>query len=100
MDPTAALDHLDLAPPGGGHSMHGGTAISEKVVQAASETDLDATLNWLEKNHEGLKDGAGGLSKALGERFLDNVGGTLEMIQNHSAQQILSSRPSQKAYGS
>ena len=89
-DPVSALDHLDLAPPGGGQSGMLNTETAEVVLRAAGGKDLDATLDWLGKNPDAItSNGYHGLTGPLGERFLNNVEGTLDLIRDHPGREVL-----------
>ncbi len=89
-DPVAALDRLDLAPPGGGHRAIFNTETAEHVLRAASQTDFNATLDWLADNPDAITSkGYHGLTDALRGRLADDVPGTLTLMQEHPASATL-----------
>ena len=96
-DPAAALDRLDLAPAGGlalaeGQIQQiGGLETSERVLKAAADTDLDATVNWLLDNPDKMDERHlySNIGRALEKRFFADVTGTLNMIRDHAASGIL-----------
>ncbi len=84
-DPAAALDRIELAPPGG-DAMEFANDTGGQVLRAAAEADFDATLAWLGDNvgklgHEAL----GGLSREVGKRLKEDPIGMLDTIRDHPA---------------
>ncbi len=99
-DPTAALDRLYLAPPGGTDKstaehpallLTNSVRTAEMVIRSAAKTDFEATLDWM-VNHSHqitIDHSVYGLSEPLGERLYADLPGTLAMITNHKAQNFL-----------
>ena len=90
-DPAAALDNLDIAPPGGVRSgfVHE-LGTSEVVLSAAAEADFEATLAWLDKNPDVFSKGSiSGLKNPLRDRLMADVPGTLTMVRDHNASALL-----------
>lgn len=46
VDPTAALDSVQLVPPGGRYA-HFATTTGARVLTEAAQTDFDATIGWI-----------------------------------------------------
>lgn len=89
-DPLAALDHLHLAPPGGGYDAYHGTEISARALHAAAGEDLDTVLDWLADNYKGVDlNGSHGLTDSLHRRLTTDVPATLAMISDHPARDFL-----------
>ncbi len=92
-DPVAALDHLDLAPPGGLQPMDGfvqsmgGLETAELVLDAAIEKDFEGTLAWLTDNPGKIPDNQiwSKVGRAFEKRFYENMPETLASIRDHHA---------------
>lgn len=81
-DPMAALDHVDSAPPGGeDHAV--GVDTASRLLRAAAEKDMDATLAWLEKNPGKVgEDSWFGLTGAIGDRLAADPAATLAFLSS------------------
>lgn len=91
-DPLAALEKLKHAPAGGGAQFSSGWSTASRVVEAAAESDFEATLQWVVENERAPHDpnsGIEGLRSVLLQRFLRDVAGTLEAAAGHPAKAIL-----------
>ncbi len=97
VDPSAALDRLDLAPAGGLAPGEGqvqvisGLETSERVLKAAAAADLEATVNWLVENSDKVdpRHLGSSIGRALEDRLFSDVPGTLNMIRDHTGSDIL-----------
>ncbi len=90
-DPKAALERIDLAPPGGG-SMSVGYTTAAQIVRAAAEKDFDVVLEWLPErgaSSDPRGNGIDGLKGELSKRFMADVAGTLDFITGHPAEEPL-----------
>jgi hypothetical protein len=81
-DPMAALEHVDSAPPGGeDHAV--GVDTASRLLRAAAEKDMDATLAWLEKNPGKVgEDSWFGLTSAIGDRLAADPAATLAFLSS------------------
>ncbi len=81
-DPMAALDHVEAAPPGGeDHTI--GVDTASRLLRAAAEKDMEATLVWLEKNPGKVGDDSWfGLTSAIGDRLAANPAAALKFLSS------------------
>ncbi len=89
-DVHAALDHLHLAPAGGGQMATLNTETAEHVLRAAAEADFENTMAWLNDHPNEIKgNGWHGLTKAIYERLRDDLTNTLATLRDHRADKLM-----------
>ncbi|HWB04251.1 MAG TPA: sigma-70 family RNA polymerase sigma factor [Verrucomicrobiales bacterium] len=81
-DPMAALDNVDAAPPGGeDHAV--GVDTASRLLRAAAEKDMNATLVWLEKNPGKVgNDSWYGLTSVIGDRLAADPAAALTFLSS------------------
>jgi hypothetical protein len=79
-DPVAALDKIDLAPPGGEENYYA-SDVGAQVLREAGKKDWDATLLWL-REHPGKlgQSSYTGLESVISHRLNTDVSGTLRNL--------------------
>jgi hypothetical protein len=76
-DSMAALDHIDLVPPGGEEYSYG-SDVGAQVLQEAGKKDWDGTIKWLIEHPGKLGyNSLNGLQGAMSHRLSVDLGGTL-----------------------
>jgi hypothetical protein len=93
IDPLAALDRIDLAPPGGdGQTFYGGDTGGE-VLRLAGKRDWDGTLRWLVAHPGKLgAESLDGLLPTLSEQIERDAAATLRVLSQrelHGMQRVL-----------
>ena len=80
-DPAAALNNLDLVPPGADEGYHA-SDIGAQVLREAAKQDWDKTIDWL-RDHPGKlgRQSFDGLQSAFCERLAADTAGTLSAIE-------------------
>ena len=79
-DPAAALERIDLVPPGG-HENYYASDIGAQVLREAAKKDWERTVEWL-RAHPGKlgRSSLDGLQAVLSERLNRDPGGTLSSL--------------------
>ncbi len=79
-DPMAALDKIDLVPPGG-DEMAFASDVASQVLSEAADANWEQTVQWLEA-HPGKLGGQSlnGLMNALSQRLTTDPAGTLQFL--------------------
>lgn len=79
-DPVAALNKIDLVPPGGEEGYYN-SDVGAQVLREAGRKDWEGTLSWL-KDHPGKlgRSSIEGLQDVLSRRLTSNASGTLDSL--------------------
>src|SRR6185503_18426722 len=80
-DPAAALDKIDLVPPGG-EEMYYASDVGAQVLSAAAKRDWDGTLAWL-RDHPGKlgRTSFDGLQSVVSQRLGIDPAGTMRTLE-------------------
>ena len=79
-DPVAALDKIDLAPPGGDESYYA-SDVGAQVLREAGKKDWDTTLKWLQEHPGKLgRSSFSGLEGVISQRLNTDMAGTLRSL--------------------
>ena len=87
-DPMAALDHIDLVPPGGDDMAHA-SDVGAQVLREAAKRDWNTTMQWL-REHPGKlgRTSLDGLQSTLSEKLNADPAGTLRSMAQSGVQGI------------
>jgi len=85
-DPIGALEHVDLAPPGGDEMAHA-SDVGAQVLREAGKRDWDTTIRWL-REHPGKlgRSSLDGLQSGLSEKLNADPDGTMRAIAQSDVQ--------------
>ena len=85
VDPVAALDRLELAPPGGRH-LYANSTTAAQVLSEAAKTDFDRTIAWIVEHPGRLGRGdVTALSGAVTEQLNMDTAGFLTRLSNEGS---------------
>jgi hypothetical protein len=81
-DPVAALDKIDLAPPGGDEGYYA-SDVGAQVLREAGKKDWDTTLRWLQEHPGKLGHSSfTGLEGVISQRLNTDLAGTLRSLSS------------------
>jgi hypothetical protein len=87
-NPAAALEKLDLVPPGGDEMYHASDA-GAQVLREAAKRDWNGTVKWLRENPGKLgRSSLDGLQSVLTERLTADPLATLHALRESGVQQL------------